>query len=347
MKRIIVVGIPSVAFLLGISSSAHAQDASERTAAIEAFDAGQALVAEGQLTRACPRFAESQRLDPQLGTLLHLADCYERNGQLASAWLGFREAGELAQQKGDPRQSVAIERASALRPRLTQLRIELPTELPAGTTVKRNGTALKESQWGLAVALDPATYEVEVAASGYETFVGRIEVRGEGETLTFTVPLLVASGSSAAKGGATDGASSSQAAAQEGTSVWEAKWPALVAAGVGVAGGVVWTVFGIQALDAKARADQGCDLVGETYTCRDSDSQQASEDAAAAGDIATIGMIATGVGLATAGVLWFTLPDSAPTTNDRASSGIRGRTVTASELSFGVRPFGAELRGTF
>src|SRR5258706_3292372 len=94
LRRGLLVGL-----LLVVPRAALAQDA--KAAAVSAYDEAETLIAQGKLAEACPRYAESQRLDPQLGTLLHLADCMERNGQTASAWAGFREASEVAGTLGD------------------------------------------------------------------------------------------------------------------------------------------------------------------------------------------------------------------------------------------------------
>ncbi|HEX5098164.1 MAG TPA: hypothetical protein VFV94_01635, partial [Polyangiaceae bacterium] len=82
-----------------LTAQVSAQDA--RAAAVLAYDQAEALMAAGKVAEACPRYAESQKLDPQLGTLLHLADCLEKKGQTASAWAAFRDASEIAEQRGD------------------------------------------------------------------------------------------------------------------------------------------------------------------------------------------------------------------------------------------------------
>ena len=49
------------------------------------FEEGKRLKKDGQFLDAARKFEQVQRLDPGIGTLLHLAESYERGGLLASA----------------------------------------------------------------------------------------------------------------------------------------------------------------------------------------------------------------------------------------------------------------------
>lgn len=78
------------------------------------FEQGRALVIKGRAETACPKFEESQRLDPGLGTQFNLADCYERLGRLASALELFTKVTATARETGQiQREQVAGARAAA------------------------------------------------------------------------------------------------------------------------------------------------------------------------------------------------------------------------------------------
>ena len=57
----------------------------DRAIAEALFRDGKALIAAERINDACAKFQESERLDPALGTLLHLATCYAQVGKTASA----------------------------------------------------------------------------------------------------------------------------------------------------------------------------------------------------------------------------------------------------------------------
>src|ERR1700678_3583891 len=100
-----ILGRSAVAVALSVlaSGTAWGQSASGAAAAEALFDEGKALMAAGNYASACPKFAESNRLDEGIGTSLWLADCFEKNGQTASAWAEFRAAAALAVKASDPR----------------------------------------------------------------------------------------------------------------------------------------------------------------------------------------------------------------------------------------------------
>lgn len=79
-----------VAGLSTLAGPAAAQSAATQADAL--FKQGRAQMAAGNLEAACTAFDSSQQLDPAVTTLLNLADCREKRGQLATAWGLFVEA---------------------------------------------------------------------------------------------------------------------------------------------------------------------------------------------------------------------------------------------------------------
>ena len=74
-----VVWLVGLAWLM-TTSQAHAD---KMTDAEELFRRAKTLMAERKHRDACPLLEESQKLDPQMGTLLNLAICHENVGKVA------------------------------------------------------------------------------------------------------------------------------------------------------------------------------------------------------------------------------------------------------------------------
>src|SRR6185369_16874031 len=103
------------------SGAARADLSSDKAAAEALFNHAKQLVKEGKLSEACPKFEESLRLDPGIGTLLYLADCLEKSGKTASAWARFLEAAAAAKAANQAdRETKARQRAAALEPKLSR-----------------------------------------------------------------------------------------------------------------------------------------------------------------------------------------------------------------------------------
>src|SRR5258705_6614820 len=114
----------AVAFATG--RAAGDPSATERATAEALFQQGTELMSEKRFAPACEKFEGSQQLDPALGTMLRLADCYDRVGRTASAWAEFREATSMARTRNEPEpQRIATEPASDLGKRLSQLQFKV------------------------------------------------------------------------------------------------------------------------------------------------------------------------------------------------------------------------------
>jgi serine/threonine-protein kinase len=188
MTRLALVFAPFVVAKWALAQEVTPQ---ARAQAVEVFDSAMELSQAGRYSEACPKFSESYRLDPQLGALLHLADCLEQNGQLASAYAAFRDASELAAKKSDPRQDLADEQVKALGPRLSRLTVNVSAAARVpGLLVGRDGIAMDAATWGTPIALDPGEHHIAATAPGYKPWSATLNIAGEASTQSLDVPAL-------------------------------------------------------------------------------------------------------------------------------------------------------------
>ena len=134
----------------------------------ELFREGKTLMAEGRVAEGCTKLEESQRLDPGSGTLVNLALCYEKLGQLARAWAEFGKVPSLARRDGRPdREDFARSHISDIESRLSWLTIVVRSAAEApGLEVSLDGTTLRRGVWNTALPIDPGKHHVVVTATG-------------------------------------------------------------------------------------------------------------------------------------------------------------------------------------
>src|SRR5665213_3883020 len=140
-----------------LSAPVAQAQAGDKAAADALFVQGRDLLDRGSLAEACPKLEESLRLDRAIGTMLFLAECYQRSGKTASAWAQFREAQDQAVKEGDPRQKVAQEHADRLAPILSTIVIHVAKPTPS-MTVDRDGEEVGAPAWGTETPVDPGQH---------------------------------------------------------------------------------------------------------------------------------------------------------------------------------------------
>jgi hypothetical protein len=181
----------AAAFVLFSAGRARAQSAQDKAGAEVLFEEGKALMKDKKYGLACPKFLESNRLDTGLGTMLWLADCYDKNGQSASAWGEFREAVDVAAKNHDAREKIARDRSNKLEAMLSRMTIlvAVPSQLP-GMVVKRDNVEVGSATWGEAVPVDPGAHTVTVSAPRKKPWETTVQVQRGVKNLDVHVPAL-------------------------------------------------------------------------------------------------------------------------------------------------------------
>jgi hypothetical protein len=324
-----LLGAAALGAALSLPAQAVAQTGEQVAAAEALFREGKELMSQGREEEACAKFAASHKLDPAVGTLLNLADCNERIARTASAWAQFLEAETLSRSAGsERRERVARERAAALEPALIRLTVVVPEQARVeGLTVTRDEQVIEPAGWGSGLPVDPGEHVVVAKAPGKLEWRTTVSALEPGARLRVTIPALedLAQPTATPQPAATSappqpvatGAALTRAPAQprpEPQPVASADSPdagsaqraiGLMIGGVGLAGYVVGSVFGLSAKSKWSDAD--C----PQNVCQTSADQQLSEDANRNADIATVTFIAATAALTLGTVVYLTAPRTA------------------------------------
>lgn len=150
------------------------------------FTDAKALLAAGQIDEACAKFEESQKLDPQLGTELNLADCREKQGRPADAYKLFLVVQKEAQLRNDPRATFARDRANGLLAEIVRVRLSV-TPTP-GLAIQVAGVTIDLAQKDDLI-VNPGEILVEASAAGRVPYRDTRKAVG-GDLVEVSVPVL-------------------------------------------------------------------------------------------------------------------------------------------------------------
>jgi hypothetical protein len=312
-----LLGIGAAASLAAHAPLAHAQPA-DGAAALTLFEEGKQLAASGNYRDGCPKLLASYTMVQKLGTLLNLADCYERSGKTASAWVRFTEAATIAERAGQQeRAEFARTHAAALGPRLSRMIVTAPSPAPDGLEVRRDGTVVDAAVFGTAVPVDPGPHALEARAPNKRTWTANVDIEPDAKApRTVAIPALepdLASSAGAAEGPPASVQAAGGDAGASSSGGTQRTW-AFVLGGVGAAGLVASVVGGLVARGQYAHSNDSGGCVSDVCTQRGLDDRSTASTTAGVSTGIFIGgalLLATGV------VLYLT---SSPASHSAASA---------------------------
>ena len=318
---------------------AQSSGASSEAAAQALFDQARGLMQAGKFAEACAKFEESDKLAPGAGTLLNLGGCYEKNGQLASAWATYADAASEADKANRKDWATrAKTRMAALQPELSKLSIVVPASSQLdGLEVKRDGVVVGASSYGVSIPVDPGPHVVDATAPGHKKWSTVVQVGAKKDQVAVTLPTLETDPDAAIATtavGAAPPVAPPPTQNQQSEPVDESRGKnqrivGIAVAGVGVVGLAVGSVFGLVAIGKKGDTTSNCSA--DLSRCN-SAGVDAMSSARSAATISTVGFIAGGALLVGGIVLYVT----APKPGEQKTVGFRlTPNGTGASLSFG------------
>jgi hypothetical protein len=341
------VGVLLAALVSLSPSMAIAQDAQKTAMAQSLYDEAMKDYKAAKYDEACPKLERVVSLVPQgIGAKIDLASCYEAQGKLASAFGAFLTAESAARSQGDARATQASERATALKPKLASLTIEVPPEVKSAgqLSIRRDGIAFEAADYGLPLFVDKGEHVVIVTATGRAPWEKRLTV-ADGEKAVLKVELGAESSAPPPDdkpppdGGKTGGGEPPPPAPKgEGTFMTPLRIVGLVGGVVGLVGVGAGIGIGVHAKGLFDESNEGGGCDAETNRCTQA-GLDLRDDAVSFGTISTGVTIASAV-IGAAGIVLFAVAPS-------EEAAPPGPTVGLSDVSVRVAPGFVTLSGSF
>lgn len=179
-----------VALALATASTATAQNSAD---ADKLFDKGKALMGQNKFAEACTAFEDSQRLAAATTTAMNLANCREKNEQLATAHEMFMQIAKELEGKPESKKlrEVALQRAATLQPRLSKITLIIPSASQVrGLEIQLDSKVIPASQWNQPIPLDGGMYKLIARADDRIEWTTTVGLSPSGDTKTIEVPTL-------------------------------------------------------------------------------------------------------------------------------------------------------------
>jgi hypothetical protein len=325
-----------------LAPAVHAEpSASQRAAAEALFRKAAELMDAQHVAEACEKFQASQELDPTLGTMLHLADCYDRAGRTASAWALFQTASQKARLASQPeRELIAKQRADDLEARLSLLDVKVaPERRIPGLEVSVGGTPVPAASFDTAMPFDPGPTRVEARAPGRKAWSTVVTLANGPATQAVEIPELDMLPKQATPRAAVRDAEPARESSSQGTL-------GVVTGAVGLVTLGVAAYFGYRAYDLNRRSKAQC-RAEDRNACTPA-GVGLRDDAHMAGTLSTV--TATSGALLVAGgfVILLTAPSDGAAAERRRTDAASPEVDTSPRAaSFDARGLGIAFGGAF
>jgi hypothetical protein len=290
------------------SSAAHAGPNEQRLAQA-LFDDARRLMDQKRYSEACPKLAESQRLDPGGGTLLNLALCHASEGKTATALVEYNEGLAMATRDGRrDREELARAAITKLEAEVPRLTVAVPqAHRTPGLELKIDDTPLPSVAWDVPMPVDPGSHAVVATVPGRAPWTAVVSIL-EKEKKTLEIPNLApriewAAGPTVPPPTMTP-PNGSEPSAQETpptvyptTSKKDSNPVYIVALGTTIAASGTMVITGLLALSEQSKAEDNC--LADRNWCKSQGGRDAASNAQTLSVVSTTAFVIAAIGVVT------------------------------------------------
>ncbi len=176
------------AALMAGAGAVEAEDAAG--VATELFNAGRDLMRSGDYGTACPKLAESARLDAKVGTLARLAECEEHVGRTVSARARWEQAANLARSQQDTRLAHVESELARLDSMVPKLLFSVDGAAPPDLRIRIDELDVGLGSVNVALPVDPGPHHVAASAPGKLAWSVEVVAPPTGAVVPVHVPVL-------------------------------------------------------------------------------------------------------------------------------------------------------------